>query len=222
MKIWKIIAVIAVVVLAGLGLAREHLARHIMLSLLHNGIGGDIGVTAIESDLAASTLTLRGVHLRNPRAWPSGLDIYLNELSCDYEWATLFRRPPHLTALTVDIARIEMRLDEQSLGHMQNNLVRQALRNQRRARVAANEDANGTNRPSVLRERPERDAANGMRIDHLVLRLGEFTVHNALLPDQEPVPMTYRLNLEQEFENVTDFDEVIRTIGDSLQFVVGW
>jgi hypothetical protein len=222
MKIWKIIVLIAVVVLAGLGLAREHLTRHIMLSLLHNGIGGDIAVTAFESDLAASRLTLRGVHLRNPRVWPSGLDIYLNELSCDYEWATLFRRPPHLTALTVDIARVEMRLDEQSLVHMQNNLVRQALRTPRRSRVAANEDAHLADSPSARREWSGQDATGGMRIDHLILRLGEFTVHNALLPDQEPVPMTYRLNLEQEFENVTDFDEVIRTIGDSLQFVVGW
>ncbi len=208
-----------------LALFRQPLMIRGMTWALQRSSGATVEVGAAAVDPWRGRMTLRDVRLINPPAWPSPADVRVREIRMQYDWRSLRSDVIRFSEVVIDVERMDVRVDSQTLYDLQRRAVRRPSRPT--VTPAPAPQPSSTEGAADSRAAPGRadawpltgarrqgrsspqSAQRSIVIDSLTLRLGQLMVEEAFLHEWEPIVVPYTLNWEATFSQVDDLDRLL-------------
>lgn len=219
------VAVVVVLIALGAFMARPHLIRWAVEQSLASALGGDIEIGHLESSLRDARISIQDLRIINPADWPTDAEWIIQEITVVYDWRTLFSKTVRLHEVILDIQRISMTVDMNSMRSLQS-----AATGRRRHLPATTTETEFTGSDALLSTQiPHQEPSTGeqrkrsdrnLMIDQLEFRLGRIEMYNALFGEVEEEAVPIILNLEQTFYNVEDMDQIVQALTRSLLFTI--
>ncbi len=204
MKILKIVVVLLVLLVVALVLGRNVAIKSAAQQAIKQATGFDLEVGSVRVGLVKPEFEINELKLINPEDFPERGAFEVRQVKVAYDFLSLFSDNIRLREVVVDIpeAVVVKKADGET------NL-------QRLSAVARKEKKTGEKEPAAEPPaEPPAPAEAGkpakkIRIDLLTLKLGTVRVRDYSKNEDKPEELTYNLNVNQQFQNVTD----IKTVG---------
>ncbi|MBI2104971.1 MAG: hypothetical protein HYT90_05275 [Candidatus Omnitrophica bacterium] len=186
MKPLKKILVIAAVVVVGVVVARNVIAKELVVRGVKAATGLGVGVDRIEIGLRETRVGASGVTVLNPKGFPEPVMVSMPELYVDYDFGSLLKGAPHLEEVRLQLE--ELTVIRNAQGQVNVNSLR-SVREQRTAGGAP-------------RKQPPAKAPQ-VQIDRLQVKIGRV-VFKDYSQGGSPLVKEFNVNVDERFENVTN------------------
>ncbi len=205
------VVLVLVLVVVGLVLARDSIARNIITkAVAKTGFG--LELKNLHIALAPPGLEVEGLKLTNPPDFPEAGALEINKLKLSYDRKLSTKEEVRLPEVTFDLPSLV--------------IVRKAdgeVNFQRFAKQGKGEKpaATGTPEPQPAPPPAEPKAkkpAQKVRIDNLNIRLGTVCIRTYVQGEKEPREQKLAMNVDKKFTNVTNDD--FKKIGTQLMMEV--
>ncbi|MDP3920960.1 MAG: AsmA family protein [Candidatus Omnitrophota bacterium] len=191
-KFFRILAIVAIIVV-GLVVARNAIAKAAVESGVRVVTGLPLKMDKFRLGLFDSSLGIYGLRLFNPKGYEEKIMVDLPVIFVDYTVGPLFKQQVYLPKIQIHLK--ELVLVRNSKGELNLNSLKPAA-------IAK------TKEPESPKE---KGAAWAIRIDQLDLKI-EKVIYKDYSKGETPTVKEFHLNVEESFENLTDFNSVVRLI----------
>ncbi len=186
---WLIrLPILIVVLVAGLYLVRNAIARRAVALGAQTATGLPVEIAAVNFSPFTSRLDVRDIQIRNPPGFPAERFANVSRLYADYRLPSLLTGGNHLRQLSIEIEHLYLVKNQQGES------------NYRKLRGA---DSQTDSKPSTK-----------YRFDQLHFRVGKVTIQD--YSRAKPTERTYTLNLDRTYYDVTDSTDISRLVLASL------
>ena len=235
MKIIKVIVALVLILFIGLVLARNVLIRSTAESVLARELGADVVVRDVHTSIWRSEVILSGIEVVNSDQFPGESAFEVEEIRVTYRLGSLFSDTVHLPELVLDVRRIMLGSNENTQATLQRLLgdprrrapvddeptagdhpAREPDPERVDKDVAAEEDVDVGREAVAVQETAARD----VHIDQLTIRLGAIELRE-WREEGDPIVRNYILDIDREFSNVREMDEVVRVVGMDVAVAMG-
>lgn len=220
MRIWKVIVVLVILAAVGFALARHLVVRNVVQTLLAENVGAEVEIGHVDVDIWRSTVSMTGIHFRNPEGFPGDTALEINQIDVSYRFLSLFTRTVRLPEVVLDVARVVLVTNEEGETNFQHMLVNGGKR-QRAGNAPETMAEDGEAAEALDGEKRQASSERDTHIDRLIFRLGEVETRDHSRSRSEPAVRNYRLNLERTFTDVRKFDAVAQAVGTDLAMTAG-
>lgn len=184
------ITVVIVLIAGGLVIARNILARQIIIKGVKAVTGMAVDIKSINIGLVHSGISVSGLKIYNPEGFTDKLLADCPEVYCDFDLPGLFRNRVHLGELKIDINELDIILN--ASGKLNVNSL------------------------ALFLPKPGGGKPPEVKIDELRLKLGKV-VYKGYLPAIGIKEGTFNLDIDEQFHDVTDPSAVA---GDILKRII--
>jgi len=179
------IAVVIVLIAGGLVIARNILARQIIIKGIKAVTGMAVDIKSINIGLVHSGISVSGLKIYNPEGFNDKLLADCPEVYCDFDLPGLFRNRVHLSQLRIDINELDIILN--AGGKLNVNSL------------------------ALFLPKPGGGISPEVKIDELRLKLGKV-IYKGYFPAVGVKEGTFNIDIEEQFHDVTDPTRVAKDI----------
>lgn len=197
--LFRLLIVVALV-LAALVLARNTLLKTAAQKAIEKATGFGLTIDHISVGLVRPVFKLQGLELQNPEDFPEQQAFLIKELLVRYDLPSFFSQEVHLPEVVLDIPKAVMVKKEDG----ESNIDRLRASSAKKEITEPAGDQPKEEPASKAEEKP----AKKIRIDRLHLVIGSVEVHEYVKGSEKPKVKTYDINVDREFTNVTDLQQV--------------
>lgn len=186
-KILGFIVIVLVVLVAGLYLGRNSVARYAVEAGAREMTGFPLKIGSLDLAFAQSRIAVRDIELLNPPEFKEPVFVEMPELTVDYDTGSLLSDTPHLKNLVVDLKRIVIVRSKDGNS------------NAMKLKGAVSSGKEGTAKPKIH-----------YKIDTFRLKIG--TVELKDYKTGNPMEKTVALNSDETYHNFTDATDINRIV----------
>lgn len=215
-KTLKWIGVIVVVLIVAVLAARSMIIKSGAQRAIAKMTGFDLEVGGISVGLVSPQFEIRDLKLNNPPDFPDAEAFELKRIYVKYDLMSFFGDNPHLYEIALDIPKavVVKKADGETNLERLEKVSKQAGEGKGEGR----EDGK---KPEAKPAPGEKKPAPQVRIDLLTLKLGKVEVRDYSRGGEKPEILTYDLNVDRRFENVTDLNVISTVIAAEILNNVG-
>ncbi len=224
MKLWKILVVVAMLAVVSVSLVRHWVVRNVAQAVMTEGLGAEVDVDAMSVNLWRSTVSMTGVHLRNPEGFPGDTALEIERLQATYRLSSLFSRVVRLSDVVLDVNRVVLVTNEEGDTNLDQIARRSGVRERPREDVMPVPGDARIEDEGPVGVRPGQEKAKERRsthIEHLTFRLGNVEMRDYSRGTPEPRVRKYRLNLERTFSDVDGVESIAQAVAMDLAMAMG-
>ena len=186
MKKFLVIALIVILGLVCLGIAKDQIIKYVIIGVGSNVAGAQIEVGGFSLGILKQTIRIKALKMHNPAGFPSGVMADLPRIYVDTDMVSLLKGKIHLQMLTIELKDLEL---------VKN---RDGKLNVDSLKVAKQERGAGEAKPS--KPLP-------MQIDQLNLDMGRIVMKDYSV-ENGPSVQVYDINLKKSYKNITSAQQL--------------
>jgi uncharacterized protein involved in outer membrane biogenesis len=207
------VVVVLVLVVVGLVLARDSIARSIITkAVAKTGFG--LELKQLHIALAPPGVEVEGLKLTNPPDFPEAGALEINKLKVSYDRKASTKEEARLPEVTFDLPSLI--IVRKADGEV--NFQRFAKQAKGKSPAADQPEPQPQPQPTPPSTPKEKKPAQKVRIDNLNIRLGTVCIRTYVQGEKEPREQKFTMNVDKKFTNVTNDD--FKKIGTQLMLEI--
>ena len=217
-KMLKWIGIIVVVLIVAVLAARSMIIKSGAQRAIAQMTGFDLEVGGISVGLVSPQFEIRDLKLNNPPDFPDAEAFEIKRVYVKYDLLSFFGDNPHLYEIDLNIPKavVVKKADGET------NLERLEKAGKQAGEGEGGKGEGKTEKKPEAKPGPEeKKPALQVRIDLLTLKLGKVEVRDYSRGGEKPEVLTYDLNVDRRFENVTDLNVISTVIAAEILGNVG-
>ena len=188
MKFIKKLIFIIIVVIVLIIIGRNIIVKTVVPIAARSSEGIKISLGSVNIGLTDALIGIKDIEVKNPKGFPEGNMVEINEIHIDPVVADIFKDKVHLTEVRFDLDNLLIIRNEN--GDFNFKMLTQAKKIQ---------DGDEDDVPDDVKERKKYK----IQIDSLILKLGTV-VYTDYSVGSEPKTVTFNINLDEEYEDITN------------------
>lgn len=202
-KILVVLAVLVVLV-AGLGLGKNVLAKSLVEKTVHIATGLKLKMSSLKIGILKTNISINQLRLMNPKGFKDPVMLDVPEIAVDYNLRDIIGGNIHLEDVRFDLK--EVLIVKNTDGSLNIDAIKSAGSKGGASQKSTEKPAETAKPADTSAKKPVTIA-----IDHLYLKIGRV-VYKDYTAGVNPKVMTFDLNLNEEHRNITNINSLIGII----------
>lgn len=200
MKVLLKIIVVLIIIVAVLFLAKDMIAKKVLVSGTKAVTGLTVDVEKIQLGIATSLIDVSELMIYNPAGYQDELMADIPEIYADYQPGKLLKKQLHLNELRFYLKELVV------VKNKDGKLNLDSLRVVKAEKPAEKKE------PAMMEEKPvKEEAKGGFQIDILKLRIDKV-VYKDYTQGDKPMVREYNVNINEQFEDISDPQSLAKVI----------
>jgi uncharacterized protein involved in outer membrane biogenesis len=205
-KFLVFLLVIVVLVAVVFSFVKNSIAKSAIESGVKSATGLDMKLKSVNVGILRSLVDLKGIELSNPKEFKGTTLAKIPRIYVDCDLGAFIRKEIHLQEVRLEIE--ELLIVKNAEGDL-NVDVFKSIATPKEKEPSQSEKKSDTKTPEKKEEKSEEPLQ--FSIDLLALKLGRI-IYKDYTGGAEPTTTVIKLNIDEQYENITDFKDLIRMV----------